>query len=233
MFGTSVQFSLDQQTLNTLVALLSHCLQATVRGNRTRMSSRVDVYGELEADLHEENIRKGRSIIRSCELEEPVSAQHVVQLVTDVLEVTADLMLVRKLSWDLNFILLCWPPFIWLPFPFNFQKYILLHEVQEHRVNSRLMVLHGRRQNQTATVISGNLAALYLPDSLLLRLHVHHRGETESRPSQPCMLAILIEFSLSPFTWARHLKRVRLQVATVNSKASSVLSISQCFILFI
>lgn len=97
-FGTSVQFSLDQQTLNTLVALLSHCLQATLRGNRTRISSRVDVHGELEADLHEENIRKGRSIIRSCELEEPVSAQHVVQLVTDVLEGTADLMLVRKLS---------------------------------------------------------------------------------------------------------------------------------------
>lgn len=94
-FSTSVQFSLDQQTLNTLVALLSHSLQATVRGNRTRISKRVDANGELEADLHEE-IRKGRSIINSCELEEPVSAQHVVQIVTDVLEVTADLMLVRE-----------------------------------------------------------------------------------------------------------------------------------------
>ncbi|XP_056869276.1 polycystic kidney disease 1 like 1-like [Takifugu flavidus] len=187
-FGTSVQFSLDQQTLNTLVALLSHSLQATVRGNRTRISRRVDANGELEADLQEENIRKGRSIINSCELEEPLSAQHVVQLVTDVLEVTADLML----------------------------KYILLHEVQEHRVNSRLIVLHGRRQNQTAPVISGNLAALYLPDSLLLRLHVHHRGETESRPSQPCVLAILIEFSLSPFTWARHHERLNGPVVDLN-----------------
>lgn len=95
-FGTSVQFSLDQQTLNTLVALLSHSLQATVRGNRTRISSRSDANGELEADLHEENIRKGQSIVNSCELEEPTSTQYVVQLVTDVLEVTADLMLVRK-----------------------------------------------------------------------------------------------------------------------------------------
>lgn len=97
-FGTSVQFILDQRTLNTLVALLSHSLQAAVKGNRTRISSRVDANGELEADLHEENTRKGRSIINTCELEEPVSAQHVIQLVTDVLEVTADLMLVRENS---------------------------------------------------------------------------------------------------------------------------------------
>lgn len=95
-FGTSGRFSLDQQTLNTLVTLLSHCLQATVRSNRTSISSRVDADGELKADVHEKNIREGWSIIKSCELEEPVSAQEVVQLVTDVQEVTADLMLVRE-----------------------------------------------------------------------------------------------------------------------------------------
>lgn len=92
-FGPSVRLSLDQQTLNTLVVLLSHSLQAT--GHRPGTFSRVD--GGAEPDSHEENIRNASSVITSCLIEEPLSAQQVVQLVTDVLEATADLMLVRDI----------------------------------------------------------------------------------------------------------------------------------------
>lgn len=92
-FGPSVRFSLDQQTLNTLVVLLSHSLQAT--GHRPGTFSRVD--GGAEPDSPEENILNASSVITSCLIEEPLSAQQVVQLVTDVLEATADLMLVRDI----------------------------------------------------------------------------------------------------------------------------------------
>lgn len=92
-FGPSVRFSLDQQTLSMLVVLLSHSLQAA--GHGPGPFSRVD--GGAEPDSHEENLREASSVITSCQTEEPRSAQQVVQLVTDVLEATADLMLVRDI----------------------------------------------------------------------------------------------------------------------------------------
>lgn len=92
-FGPSVRFSLDQQTLRTLLVLLSHSLQAT--GHRPGTFSRVD--GGAEPDSPEENVRKASSAITSCQLQEALSAQQVVQLVTDVLEAAADLMLVRDI----------------------------------------------------------------------------------------------------------------------------------------
>lgn len=93
--GTSVRFSLDQKTLAALVALLSHSLQAAITGHdfKQRRFMRGDGDGEEGADLHE-NIRKGSFMTASCQVEGPVSAPQVVQLVTDVLEVSPDLMLV-------------------------------------------------------------------------------------------------------------------------------------------
>lgn len=95
--GTSVRFRLDQTTLEALLALLSHSLQATITGHdfKPRIFSRVDADGEEGTDLRE-NIRNGLFTTASCELEGPVSAQQVVQLVTDVLEMPTDLMLVRE-----------------------------------------------------------------------------------------------------------------------------------------
>lgn len=95
--GTSGRFSLDQKTLEALVALLSHSLQAATTGHdfKQRIFSRVDADGEEGTDLGE-NIRNASFTTTSCELEGAVSAQQVVHLVTEVLEMPTDLMLVRE-----------------------------------------------------------------------------------------------------------------------------------------
>lgn len=95
--GSSDRFRLDQKTLEALVALLSHSLQAAIAGQDFKQGpfSRVDA--EAGGGTHSGgSLRKGSATSSSCTLEGALSAQQVVQLVTAVLEMPADLLLVRR-----------------------------------------------------------------------------------------------------------------------------------------
>lgn len=93
--SASDRFSLDQKTLEALLALLSHSLQATITGHgfKHRIFRGREADGEEATDLGG-TIRNGSFTTTSCEFEGAVSAQQVVQLVSDVLEMPAELMLV-------------------------------------------------------------------------------------------------------------------------------------------
>lgn len=95
--GSSDRFRLDQKTLEALVALLSHSLQAAITAQDLKGGpfSRVDAEAEEGADSGE-SLRPGWATTSSCTLEGALSAQQVVQLVTGVLEMPADLLLVRE-----------------------------------------------------------------------------------------------------------------------------------------
>lgn len=84
-----------------------------------------------------------------------------------------------------------------------FQKHILFHEVQDHRVSTDLIALYATRQNQTSTVISGGSVTFYMPASLIQFLFVHHRA------GQPCVIAMVTELTHSPYTWASYTEKVR------------------------
>lgn len=94
--SSSDRLRLDQKTLEALVALLSHSLQATITSQNFKQGpfSRVDADAE-EGTHSGESLRNGWATTSSCTLEGVVSAQQVVQLVTGVLEMPADLLLVR------------------------------------------------------------------------------------------------------------------------------------------
>lgn len=94
--------------------------------------------------------------------------------------------------------------------PLLFQKYILFHEAQEHRVSTALIALYATYQNQTSTVISSGSATFYMPASLIQLLFVHRGRETESRPHPPCVVSMLTELAHSPHTWAHYPGKVRL-----------------------
>lgn len=94
--GASDRLSLDQKTLEALLALLSHSLQATITAHQVkrRLFRSPQADGEEATDFGE-NPRNGSFATTSCELEGAFSAQQVVRLVTDVLEMPTELMLVR------------------------------------------------------------------------------------------------------------------------------------------
>lgn len=91
-----------------------------------------------------------------------------------------------------------------------FQRYILFHEAQEHRVNTGLIALYTAHQNQASTVISSGSITVYMPASLIQLLFVHRGRGTENGPHRPCVLSMLTELTHSPYTQARYPGRVRL-----------------------
>lgn len=197
--AASGRFRLDQKSLQALVVLLSHTLQAAITGPDLKEGtfSRVDEEGGGGGD--------GNGSFAPCDFEGAASAQQVVRLVSEVLEMPTDLMLVRgnqaSSSTDL-----CSSDY---HRPVNFQTYVLFHGVREHRVDSELIVVHAAHRTRTPAVVSGDSAAVYLPDSLFLLPLAGHRGEPRSGPGRPCVLAVLTELTRSPFAWARHHERVR------------------------
>ncbi|XP_035510575.1 polycystic kidney disease 1 like 1 [Morone saxatilis] len=175
---------LDQETLNTLVSLLSYSLQASLTSDdfAPEMSYNADIKEAFNSDSHKENIRNAPS--NGC-IPDSSSGVHIqrgrliltkqaVQLVADILQAASDLML----------------------------KYILLHKVQDHRVSTALIALYATYQNQTSAVISSGSTTFVMPASLIQLLFVHRSGETESRPHRPCVLGMLTELTHSPYTWA-------------------------------
>lgn len=221
-----VLYNLDQKTLNTLVALLSYSLQAAVTGNNLalEMSNSVEIKQALESGSHEENIRNAiapsnGSIPDSSsgvyiKRRGSISTKQAVQLVADILQTASDLMLVSTFFCISTHELMCYLHFSHyysLSFYFFFfQKYILFHETQEHRVSTGFITLYAAYQNQTSTVISGGSTIFYMPPSLIRILFVHHSRKTESRPHRPCALRILTELTHSPYTWAHYPGGVRL-----------------------
>ncbi|KAM8822788.1 polycystin-1-like protein 1 [Spinachia spinachia] len=80
----------SQKTLNTLVALLSHCLQAALTTNDLgpEMSAGADITQALASDQHEEM------------QDSPISTKQALQLVADILQTAVDLMLKYILSHE-------------------------------------------------------------------------------------------------------------------------------------
>lgn len=99
-----VWYYLDQNTLNTLVALLSYSLHAAIAGNNLapEMSKSVDIKQALESGSHEENIRNAIALSHGS-IPDSSSGVYIkrrgsistkVRLVADILQTASDLMLV-------------------------------------------------------------------------------------------------------------------------------------------
>ncbi|XP_041670635.1 LOW QUALITY PROTEIN: polycystic kidney disease 1 like 1 [Cheilinus undulatus] len=174
-------YHLAQETLNTLVALLSYSLQAAVNGNNfpSEKFNRGDTNQAFGSDSHDENIRNALSnacIAHSStgdykEKFGSISTRQFIQLVAEILQTAAELMM----------------------------RYLLFHEAREHRVSTGFIVLYARNQTQTSSVIISSSSTVYLPSSLIQRLFVHGR-ET----GRHCVLSMLTELTHSPYTWAYH-----------------------------
>uniref|UniRef100_A0AAQ4P3R6 Polycystic kidney disease 1b n=1 Tax=Gasterosteus aculeatus aculeatus TaxID=481459 RepID=A0AAQ4P3R6_GASAC len=165
----------SQTTLNTLVALLSHCLQAALITDDfgPEMSASADITQALGSDQHDEmqDSRSGSHMERGS----PISTKKALQLVADILQTASDLML----------------------------KYILTHEAHEHRVSTGLIALYAASLNQTSAVLSSGSTAFHLPDSLVQRVFVHGSRDAGSGARRPCVLGVLTELSHSPYAQTR------------------------------
>ncbi|KAK9527852.1 hypothetical protein VZT92_014377 [Zoarces viviparus] len=166
----------SQKTLNALVALLSHSLQAVLTSNdfTPAMSTSADITQALESDPHDEVQDSPSGIYMEQGL--LISTKQALRLAADILQTASDLML----------------------------KYILSHEAHEHRVSTGLIALYATYLNQTSTVLSSGSTTFYMPDSLIHLLFLHRSGETESRLHRPRVLSVLTELTHSPDTWARY-----------------------------
>ncbi|XP_070709442.1 polycystin-1-like protein 1 [Pempheris klunzingeri] len=173
-----IWYDLDQKTLDTLVGLLSHSLQAAVASNDfpPGMSNSADIKQALESDSHDDNIQNDIAPSTGCTPDSSSGVYRAVQLVTDILQTASDLML----------------------------KFISSHEAQEHRVSAGLIAIYATYQNQTSAAISSGSSTFYTPASLIQLLFVHCSRETESRSHPPCVLGVLTELTHSPYTWAHH-----------------------------
>lgn len=106
-FLESAHFRLDHQTINSLVVILSHTMEAAVtQQHLTNEKPYMDNNREVSESQAAENTRNDVSSSRSCvpasstndrprQQEESVSAEQTTQAVVDVLHAAADLMLVR------------------------------------------------------------------------------------------------------------------------------------------
>uniref|UniRef100_A0A3Q3VWE9 Polycystic kidney disease protein 1-like 1 n=1 Tax=Mola mola TaxID=94237 RepID=A0A3Q3VWE9_MOLML len=186
--SSPARYSLDQETIYTLVTLLSYSLRAAIPNNdsATEMFNCDVAEPALESGLHKENI-KNAAFPSNCRKPETssgvklkrrsISPRQAVQLVSDILETASDLMLVRNnMSSSTN----------------------------ELKFSTGHIALYATHQNQTSTVISSGSAAFHMPALLIQLLFAHHRGETEDRPHPPCVLAMLTELTHSPYTRAHY-----------------------------
>lgn len=105
--SSPARYSLDQETIYTLVTLLSYSLRAAIPNNdsATEMFNCDVAEPALESGLHKENI-KNAAFPSNCRKPETssgvklkrrsISPRQAVQLVSDILETASDLMLVRN-----------------------------------------------------------------------------------------------------------------------------------------
>ncbi|XP_034562845.1 polycystic kidney disease 1 like 1 [Notolabrus celidotus] len=167
-------YHLDQKTLDTLVALLSHSLQAAAQSEdfTSEKSNSGDIKLPLESDTRHHDVKNPPSnrcmqdSSRGVHRDNPGSTS-VKQLVAHILQTAADLML----------------------------TYILFHEASEHRVSTGFILLHASYLNQNSTVIISGSSTFYLPSSVIQLLFDRRRRETE----RPCVLSVLTELTHSPY----------------------------------
>ncbi|XP_071384147.1 LOW QUALITY PROTEIN: polycystin-1-like protein 1 [Centroberyx affinis] len=166
--GVPVLYCLDLITVHTLLTLLSYSLQATATADDlTPETANTD-------DIMTDYLLSGSSKGENIKQEKVFSTEQVLQLVTNSLQIAADLML----------------------------KYILLSKTQQHSVSTSVMALHAAYRNQTSTIISSGSATIYMPESLNQLLFVPNGGGTEDGQRRPCVLSLLSEFTQSPYSWA-------------------------------
>lgn len=87
--GAPVWFYLEQETLDTLVALLSHSLQVASNVFTPEMSTSADITQALESHDETQGSPKGVYIKRG-------GSKQALQLVADILQTASHLMLVRE-----------------------------------------------------------------------------------------------------------------------------------------
>ncbi|XP_074549754.1 polycystin-1-like protein 1 [Halichoeres trimaculatus] len=181
-------YHLDQRTLNALVALLSHSLQAA--GGSDNFMLETNTSGDTEPHSQYDTIEHPPA--NSCMMhsssykdkQRPSSAKQRMQLVSDILQTTTDLML----------------------------KYILFHGATKHRVSTGFLTLYVSYQNQTSTVIRSDSSTFYLPPSLIQHVFNQHRRETE----RPCFLSVLTELTHSPYIPVYHPGRLSGSVVDLS-----------------
>ncbi|XP_045066252.1 polycystic kidney disease 1 like 1 [Coregonus clupeaformis] len=151
----AVPYMLDSWTLNTLVTLLSYSLQATPTTDDVRQD-------QATAD----------DVIQAT----PTLKEQAIQLTTDSLQTTAQLLL----------------------------KYVLFNKTQQHNVTTSVMDLQTTHHDHgLTTVISSGSATFYLPDSLDLVLYGRRGRETADGPQSLCVLSQLTTFTHNLYFWTK------------------------------
>ncbi|XP_056155168.1 polycystic kidney disease 1 like 1 [Lampris incognitus] len=173
---------LDQGTVNTLVTLLSYCLQAAAATDVVILETfNNDDITQTAAgtDYLTPDSSNGKNITHAKvdQYGKSYFTDQVAQLATSSLQTAADLLL----------------------------RYFLFSGLQEHSINTSIMALHTTYQNQglTSTIVSSSLTTFYLPGYLRLLLFSPDGEETgNGQHQQPCVLSQLSVFSQNPYFWA-------------------------------
>uniref|UniRef100_A0AAQ6IQD0 Polycystic kidney disease 1b n=2 Tax=Anabas testudineus TaxID=64144 RepID=A0AAQ6IQD0_ANATE len=190
--SSPVQYSLDSKTLNTLITVLSHTLQAAAFSPESSLITQA-----LESDSpNGENMTTTVAAPRGCTSESQTgvhigrggltSAKQLAQLIADVHQTASDLML----------------------------KYILSHEAREHNISAGLITLYATYLN--STVISSGSTTFHIPVSLMQHLFVCVSGECKNEQRRPCVLSVLTELAHSPYTWVPYTTKLNGPVVDLN-----------------
>ncbi|XP_076014465.1 polycystin-1-like protein 1 [Genypterus blacodes] len=121
---------------------------------------------------HNDDITPAGDTTRPSASSTSARQENELKLVSDILQAASDLM----------------------------SKYILTSKTQELSVGTFPMMLYAKYQNRTPAIISSDTTAFFLPPSLIRLLFGSGRGETETEQRGPCVLGVLTELALSPYT---------------------------------
>ncbi|MED6272789.1 hypothetical protein CHARACLAT_000309 [Characodon lateralis] len=165
------EFSANQDMLYSLINSLSYCLQVV-----TSCSCTPETPGNLNnthvlgpGSLTAQNTKDSESPSAGPHLEHggEVPAKRLMQLVEEIMQSAADLML----------------------------RHILLHEAKVHTVRTGLITLLASTQNRTSTIIRSGFTTIHMPAALIQSVFGFHTGRTRLREQQPCVFRVLTELS--------------------------------------
>ncbi|MEQ2307153.1 hypothetical protein AMECASPLE_015419, partial [Ameca splendens] len=165
------EFSANQDMLYSLINSLSYCLQVVTSCSCTPETpgnfSNTHVLGP--GSLTAQNTKDSERPSAGSHLEHggEVPAKRLMQLVEEILQSAADLML----------------------------RHILLHETKVHTVRTGLITLLASTQNRTSTIIRSGFTTIHMPAALIQSVFGFHTGRTRLREQQPCVFRVLTELS--------------------------------------
>uniref|UniRef100_A0A3Q1IV35 Polycystic kidney disease 1b n=1 Tax=Anabas testudineus TaxID=64144 RepID=A0A3Q1IV35_ANATE len=187
--SSPVQYSLDSKTLNTLITVLSHTLQAAAFSPESSLITQA-----LESDSpNGENMTTTVAAPRGCTSESQTGTRSCVSKHVSSYSLLVSLHLTSNVS---------------------FQKYILSHEAREHNISAGLITLYATYLN--STVISSGSTTFHIPVSLMQHLFVCVSGECKNEQRRPCVLSVLTELAHSPYTWVPYTTKLNGPVVDLN-----------------